>query len=500
MASERIRNKELHEKVVPPETAAEMVTDGMTIATSGYRHEAFPRAFFKALADRAEKGLVKNINLWSACLLGHGVEGVLAQAGALTRRLGSHGDSSLRKVINTNQVACNDIRSEMLSQMIRSGQLGQLDLAVVDAVAITESGGIVPTHGMADIAGHVRAAKKVVVEIDHGLPMALEGLHDVYLPPAPPGKAAIPLTELTDRIGTTYIPLEKEKIACIIECEEPYRETGAPASSDEKSLKVAKHLVSFLKAEVEKGRLPNNLTPIECGIGAIPGSVLKGLAGEGFSGLEFFTPGITPEMVDLIAMGKAKIANASGLRLSVGRLKKFCNEIDKYRDKIILRPLEIINNPEMVHRFGILAINGAIEADIYGHINCSHIGGTSLLNGVGGSGVFAANGYLSVFTFFSTGKGGNISTIVPMAPHVDHSEHNVDVIVTEQGLADLRGLSPVERACEIINNCAHPDYRPMLVDYLERAKRRVGGHEPHLLEEAFVFHRRYGQTGSMKTG
>ena len=85
-----------------------------------------------------------------------------------------------------------------------------------------------------------------------------------------------------------------------------------------------------------------------------------------------------------------------------------------------------------------------------------------------------------------------------MASHVDQPEHAVDVIVTERGLADLRGLAPVERARAIIAGCAHPDYRPLLRDYLEDAIRARGGHEPHVLEKAFSFHTRYAETGSMK--
>jgi succinyl-CoA:acetate CoA-transferase len=86
----------------------------------------------------------------------------------------------------------------------------------------------------------------------------------------------------------------------------------------------------------------------------------------------------------------------------------------------------------------------------------------------------------------STAKGGAISCIVPMVSHVDHTEHDVHVIVTEQGLADLRGLPPRRRAQKIIDHCAHPDYRPALQDYLDRAVATagVGKHTPHLLAEA----------------
>ena len=81
---------------------------------------------------------------------------------------------------------------------------------------------------------------------------------------------------------------------------------------------------------------------------------------------------------------------------------------------------------------------------------------------------------------------------------MDHTEHDVDVIVTEQGLADLRGLSPKERARLVIECCAHPDYRPPLREYFARACASCGDSQtPILLDECFSFHRKFQNTGSM---
>ena len=75
------------------------------------------------------------------------------------------------------------------------------------------------------------------------------------------------------------------------------------------------------------------------------------------------------------------------------------------------------------------------------------------------------------------------------------------MIVTEQGLADLRGLSPKQRAAVIIENCAHPDYKPMLKDCYERARRdSYRQQSPTLLGEALSWHQRYIETGSMQAG
>jgi succinyl-CoA:acetate CoA-transferase len=99
----------------------------------------------------------------------------------------------------------------------------------------------------------------------------------------------------------------------------------------------------------------------------------------------------------------------------------------------------------------------------------------------------------------STAKGGQISTIVPHASHVDHITQDVQLIVSEQGLADLRGLSPKQRAEAVIANCAHPDFRPMLQDYYDRARRNSFGQQtPTLLGEALDWHRRFVETGSMR--
>ncbi len=134
-------------------------------------------------------------------------------------------------------------------------------------------------------------------------------------------------------------------------------------------------------------------------------------------------------------------------------------DMESYRERIVLRPQEISNHPEIIRRLGVIAMNAMIEADMYGNVNSTHVMGSRIQNGIGGSGDFARNGYLSIFMAPSIAQKGTISTIVPMVSHVDHTEHDVQVIVTEQGLADLRGLSPRQRAKLIIEKCANPDYK-----------------------------------------
>ena len=131
--------------------------------------------------------------------------------------------------------------------------------------------------------------------------------------------------------------------------------------------------------------------------------------------------------------------------------------------------------PEVIRSLGVIAMSTMIEADIYGNGNSAHAMGTSIMNGISGSGDFARNGHLSIFMTPSVARNGTISCIVPMVSHVDPTEHDVQVIVTEQGLTKLRGHSPTERAKRIIGNCAHPDFRPALRDYFDRACHKPAG-------------------------
>jgi succinyl-CoA:acetate CoA-transferase len=198
----------------------------------------------------------------------------------------------------------------------------------------------------------------------------------------------------------------------------------------------------------------------------------------------------------LFDAGRLKFASGCSITLSGDCGRRVFADLGKYRDRVVLRPQEISNHPEVARRLGIIGINTALEFDIYGNVNSSHVGGTHMMNGIGGSGDFTRNARLAIFVSKSIAKDGAISSVVPMVSHVDHTEHDVDILVTEQGLADLRGLAPRERARRIIDNCVHPSYRAALNGYFERACAR-GGQTPHLLEEALAWHINQQRRGHM---
>ena len=248
--------------------------------------------------------------------------------------------------------------------------------------------------------------------------------------------------------------------------------------------------------EVKAGRLSPSLQPLQAGIGTIANAVLHGMLDSPFRDLKMYSEVLQDSTVELLDDGRLSFASASSITLSKATYERVLGQIERYKQRLVLRPQEISNHPEVIRRLGLITINTALECDLYGNVNSTHVGGTHMMNGIGGSGDFARNAHLSVFVTKSIAKDGAISSIVPMVSHTDHTEHDTDIIVTEHGLADLRGLAPRERARQIIDHCTDPLYRDALRDYFLRACRR-GGQTPHLLEEAFSWHLRYAREGAM---
>lgn len=493
----RIRRKELLNKITTPEEAARSVRNGMKIATGGATHAGYPRAFFLALGGRIRKGDKLQIDLHTCSPLGQEVDGELAKLDAVRRRLSHQAQSPMAKAINDGKVLYADMGACVYATQVRYGFLGAMDLAVVEAVAITEEGFIVPSTTISDVPSLVREAKQVVVEINLTLPEELEGIHDIHVPENPPHRKPIPILRPTSRVGTPYIEVNPNKILHIIGTDlKGTLPTRPPV--DENSKAMAHHLIRFFEEEVRVGRMPANLYPLQAGLGGVAEAVLRELATSRFKDLWIHSALLNDAVLDLIDAGKVIEASGAGLYFSKEGLGRFFKNLERYKKVLVLRPLDISCSPEVIQRLGVIALNGAIEVDIYGHVNSTHIGGGRILTGVAGSIEFARNSSISIFVTPSVTKGTDLSCIVPMVPHVDHTEHEVTLIVTEQGCADLRGLDPRERARVIIERCAHPEYRPLLYDYFDRATSEMGGHEPQLLDDPFPFHRKLRETGKMK--
>lgn len=501
--NDRILHPAFAARVCSAEEAAAHIRHGQTVAMSGFTGAGYPKAVPQALASRMREAHAAGEDFRVRVLTGAStapeLDGELARAEGIQLRLPYQSDPAVRERINAGTLDYIDLHLSHVAQYTWFGFFGDVDVAVVEVTAIREDGRLVPSSSVGNNKTWLDQASRVILEVNRWQPMALDGMHDVYYGTArPPNRKPIPLVQPDDRIGERYLRVDPDKIVAVVETDSPDRNTPF-APPDEDSRRIAGHLLEFLDHEVRRGRLQPNLLPLQSGVGNIANAVLAGLEGGGYRGLTAFTEVIQDGMLALLKSGVLRMASATAFSLSPDGIDEFNREIDFYRKRIVLRPQEMSNHPELIRRLGCIAMNGMIEADLYGHVNSTHVAGSKIMNGIGGSGDFARNAYLSVFMSPSTAKNGKVSSIVPMASHVDHTEHDVMVLVTEQGLADLRGLSPKQRAKAVIEHCAHPDYRPLLQDYFDRACRdSYGKHSPHLLGEALAWHQRFVETGSMR--
>ena len=495
--SDRVRNKDLQAKIVSAADVAAYIKPGMSIGMSGFTASSYPKAIPLALAERMKKEPFK-IDLWTGASTGPELDDTLAAVHGIRKRLPYQTDAILRGEINDGSVDYLDLHLSESAQLARVGYLGKLDVAIVEAVAITEEGNIIPSTSLGNAASYVQQADVVIVEVNTTQPLELEGMHDVYVPLDPPNRLPIPIVQADDRVGTPFIPCTPDKIKFIVPCDiKDHTRDLAPI--DENSKKMSHFTLEFLNAEIKAGRMPKNLLPLQSGVGNVANAVMAGFVDSDLEDLTVYTEVIQDGMLDLIDANKLNFASGTAFSPSPAGMERFYKDVEKYKKYLLLRPQEISNSPEVVHRLGVIAMNTALEVDIYGNVNSTHVTGTKMMNGIGGSGDFARNAFLTIFYTPSIAKGGAISSIVPMCSHIDHTEHDVDVIITEQGIADLRGLAPRKRALEIINNCVHPDYKPVLLDYYNRAVEATKhAHTPHIIKEALSFHEKFIETKSMK--
>jgi len=502
MNSSRIGDRNLLSKVMTAEDAAELIGPGSTVGMSGFTGSGYPKAVPTALAARVEAahraGDPFRISVWTGASTGPELDGALARSNGIDLRLPYNADPTARDRINRGEMEYLDMHLSQVAPMAWQGFLGPLDTALIELTAIRPDGTLIPSSSVGNNKTWLDRAGQIILEVNAWQNPALEGMHDIYYGTAlPPHRVPIPLIRPDDRIGESGFRCDPTKIVAIVETHAPDRNQPFKAPDDD-ARAIAGHLLEFFRHEVAKGRLPKTLLPLQSGVGNVANAVLAGLADSSFEDMTAYTEVLQDGMLDLLRVGKLRFASATAFSLSPEAAADLNHNMAMFHDRIILRPQEISNHPELIRRLGCLAMNGLIEADIYGNVNSTHIMGSRIQNGIGGSGDFARNAFISIFMTPSVAKAGKISSIVPQASHVDHIGQDVQVIVTEQGLADLRGLSPKQRAKVIIENCASPIYRPALKDYFERAKRSSYGQQsPMILAEALSWHQRFVETGTM---
>ncbi|MBD5199992.1 MAG: succinate CoA transferase [Bacteroides sp.] len=484
---------------ITADEAAAMIKHDDTFGLSGFTAPGTPKAVLEAVAKRAEKahenGEEFKVNVFTGASTNDHVDGILARTNTMGRRAPYQNTPDLRKRINCHDAHYFDRHLSEMAQETRYGYYGKIDYAVIEAADITPDGEIILGTGVGNVPTYAMMADKIFIELNEKLPKSILGMHDIYLPLDPPYRREIPIFHANDRIGSPVLKIDPKKVVGIIKTNS-YDGVKPFTEPDAVSKQIGSNVVSFLLSEYRKGNLPKEFLPLQSGVGNVANAVLYDL-GESTELPTFmmYTEVIQDAVLELLKKGKCTFASTCSMTFSDKTEEELFSNLDFFHDKILMRPAEISNNPEVIRRLGVIAMNTALEADIFGCVNSTHVLGTRMMNGIGGSGDFTRNAYISIFSCPSITKEGMISNIVPMVAHPDHSEHSVDILVTDQGVADLRGKDPVQRAQAIIENCAHPFYKEILWDYLKLGK---GGQTPHTLAAAFAMHVAFSETGDMR--
>jgi succinate CoA transferase len=484
--------------VLTAEEAAELFPHGATVAFSGFTPAGAAKDVPRALAGRAcrlhDAGQPFQIRVLTGASTGHSIDDALAEADAISWRAPFQTSAPLRQRINDGRVAFVDMHLSHVPQAVLHGHCGPIDFAVIEATEVTPDGRVYLTNSVGASPTFLQAANKVIIEVNHFHYRKVSELADIVIPKPPPHTNAIDLDHPLQRIGKTYARVDPEKVAGVVQTGLP-DELGEFSPPDSVSRAIAGHVVRFLLDELAARRIPPEFLPLQVGVGNIANAVLAGLGDNpDIPNFLMYTEVFQAAAYDLMRRGRLLGASTCALTVLPLQVIEMATDFKFFAPRLVLRPQEISNNPAVVRQLGVIALNTALEVDLYGHVNSTHVLGQKMVNGIGGSGDFTRNAYLSIFVCPSLAKGGRISTVVPMCSHVDHNEHSVQVIVTEQGLADLRSLEPARRAQTIIDRCAHPAYR----DYLHRYVREAGpGHIRHDLGRCFELHQNVLRYGAM---
>jgi len=374
--------------ILTAQEAAELINHDDNVGFSGFTASGSPKVVPEALAARAEKlhveGKPFKINIFTGASTNRWADGALANANAINRRTPYQNTPDLRKRINSHDAHYFDLHLSELAQKFRYGFYGDLDVAILEVAEVMDNGEVVLGTGVGNVPTFVSRAKKVILELNEVLPKTLYGLHDIYLPLDPPHRREIPIFKPSDRIGCPTVKIDPEKIVAVVHSKR-YDGIKGFTALDDTTLQIGANVCGFLISELRAGRLPKSFLPIQSGVGNVANAVLFGLGdAEEIPQFEMYTEVIQDAVIELMKMGKCKFGSTCSLTLSDATEAEVLGNLEFFRDKLVCRPAEISNNPEVIRRLGVIAMNTALEADIFGNINSTHVVGTKMMNGIGG--------------------------------------------------------------------------------------------------------------------
>ncbi|HEY3354305.1 MAG TPA: acetyl-CoA hydrolase/transferase C-terminal domain-containing protein, partial [Polyangia bacterium] len=476
-------DKALLSRIMPVEEAVKLIKNRMTLGVSGFTKSGEPKTFFPALARHfAAHDPEARVNVYSGASLSDEVENPLAP---FIRKRGPYISSTAsRKLVHSGKIEFTDIHLSLFARNLLYGFYGDIDYAVVEATKITRDG-LILTSSVGVVPEAVAKAKKVIVEINTQSP-DWTGFHDIVaLRTYPESSWPIPLINVHDHVGTPYVRCDPSKIVAIVESKLPdWPVPFKPVSATDKQ--IALNVIQFLDQMNHVLGWKDRLPPIQSGVGNIANAIVGELFDSKFKKIRFWTEVFQDGMLRFMDDDeKFAQASATAVSFSQAGYDKFFQMFDRARERLTLRPMSISNMAELITRLFVVAMNTPVEVDIYGHANSTHVDGTRIINGLGGSGDFLRNAYVSIVHTPSAKRlrdGSVVSCIMPYLRHVDHTEHDIKCIVTEQGYAVMTEImNPEKRAQLIIDNCAHPHFRPLLHDYLKRSN--TGTHEPRITSQ-----------------
>ena len=481
------------------EEAAELIRHDDVVGFSGFTPAGSVKSIPVAIGEKAKaahaQGKPFKIGVVTGASTGDSLDGSLARAEAVKFRTPYQSNADLRNLINAGKADYFDSHLSTVGQTIRYGFLGKMNWGIIEACDVTEQGEIVLTTGVGISPTICQYADRLLIELNLYHPKRLRGMHDLLVVADPPHRREIPIYRASDRAGAEVIKVDPGKIVGVVLTNHA-DEVGGFAGSDEVTNRIGMNVADFLSNELRKGRIPSSFLPLQSGVGNIANAVLAALGEhKGIPDFEMYTEVIQDSVIQLMESGRIKFASGCSLTVSQEMLSHVYDNLDFFHERIVLRPQEISNSPEVARRLGIVSMNTALEVDLFGNVNSTNVMGRKMMNGIGGSGDFTRNAYISIFSCPSVAKGGKISAFVPMVSHTDHSEHSVQVIITEQGIADLRSKSPKAKMEAIIEHCVHPEYKQALRDY---ARLAGDTHTPCTLSAAFGMHMEFERSGDMR--